>query len=126
MTKPRSPGSPASFFAWLAALSVPFWLVGSLTAWQPLPGVPASALMFVCPCAAAVFLVLKESGPSRARDWLRRALAIRRPSRFYGFALVLPPLAMLAAYCAMRVLDLPLPAIEMADGSRRHDFGKGQ
>ncbi len=101
------------FFVLVAALSAPFWLVGSLTAWQPLPGVPASALMFVCPCAAALLLVLGESGPAGARDWLGRAVALRRASRLYGLALVLPPLAMLVAYGAMRVLQLPLPRVEM-------------
>jgi uncharacterized protein len=49
--------SPPRFFLLLFALSVPFWLAGGTTAWQPLPGVPISALMFVCPSLAAAVLV---------------------------------------------------------------------
>lgn len=44
------------------ALSLPFWWLGSASRWQLLPGVPVSALKFVCPCLAATVLTYRDGG----------------------------------------------------------------
>ena len=43
-----------SFFALVLALSVPFWLLGATTNLQLMPGLSVSALMALCPMAAAL------------------------------------------------------------------------
>jgi uncharacterized protein len=52
---------PLNFFLLVFALSLPFWLAGTLTSFQLLPALPISALMFVCPVAAAAILVYQEN-----------------------------------------------------------------
>jgi hypothetical protein len=49
--------SPLRFFLLVFALSIPFWLLGTFVGYQMLPGVPVSALMFVCPVTAILILV---------------------------------------------------------------------
>jgi hypothetical protein len=41
--------SSLPFFALVFALSIPFWLVGAVSTVQLAPGLPASALMSLCP-----------------------------------------------------------------------------
>lgn len=52
--------SPLKFFLLVFALAIPFWLIG-LTGVRMLPGLPVSALMFVCPVMAASILVYREN-----------------------------------------------------------------
>jgi hypothetical protein len=47
--------SPLKFFLLVFALSLPFWLAGTLTSLQLLPALPISALMFLCPVTRIVF-----------------------------------------------------------------------
>ena len=53
--------SPLKFFLLVFAISILFWLVGSLTPLQILPGLPVSALMIIVPVAAASILIYRES-----------------------------------------------------------------
>src|SRR5262245_11130735 len=122
---PSQPRSPGLFFLLVLALSLPFWFVGSVAAWQPLPGVPVSALMFACPGAAAVLLVSRESGLNGAKVFLLRSVDYRRiPSKIWIVpALLVLPGAMVLSYATMHVLDLPLPQAQMNFRSLPFVFG---
>jgi hypothetical protein len=65
---------PLAFFVLVIVLSIPFWLAGALVNIQLLPGIPLSALMFVCPVTAAVILIDRESGTPGVAQLLKRSL----------------------------------------------------
>ena len=58
----RRQRSPWLFFALVFLLSVPFALLGFVTKLQLMPGIPISALGFVCPATAAALLSYREHG----------------------------------------------------------------
>lgn len=111
----RAAGSARRFLlvyaALLTALSLPFWLAGSLTDRQVLPGLPASSLMFLCPLGAAAILTYRAQGKAGVAALLKRAFdASRIPSRlWYGPALLLMPALVLLAYGIMRWTGMALP-----------------
>jgi uncharacterized protein len=70
--------SPLTFFVLVFALSLPFWLAGTLTSFQLLPALPISALMFVCPVTAAVILVYRENKSAGVKGLLKRAFDLKR------------------------------------------------
>ncbi len=101
-----------AFFMLVFALSVPFWVAGALTDWQLLPGLPVSALGFVCPAVAAVILVHRESRSrgviallTRSCDW--RRIAVK--AWYVPIILVKPALDALT-YGSIRAAGFPLPA----------------
>ena len=104
--------SPLAFILLVFALTLPFLLIGAVTGFELLPGLPVSALGTVCPVVAAVILVVKESGMVGAGELLGRAFDFRRIESkiWYLPTLLLIPSLMLLAYVLMRVLGLPLPA----------------
>ena len=63
-TAPSDAGrrSPCLFFALVFLLSIPFALLGFVTKLQLVPGIPISALGFVCPASAAIILSYREHG----------------------------------------------------------------
>lgn len=64
--------SPLAFALLVAALSLPFWLAGALTGWQPVEGLPSSSFMFLYPVAAAI-LTYRERGRAGVVALLKRA-----------------------------------------------------
>ena len=104
--------SPLAFILLVFALTLPFLLIGAVTGFELLPGLPVSALGTVCPVVAAVILVVKESGMVGVGELLGRAFDFRRIESkiWYLPTLLLIPSLMLLAYVLMRVLGLPLPA----------------
>ncbi|MCU0649489.1 MAG: CPBP family glutamic-type intramembrane protease [Gemmatimonadaceae bacterium] len=106
--------SPLRFFAALYGVSVPFWVLGTVTPWQPVPGVPISAAMFVCPCAVAILLVWREGRGAAVRALLLRSLDYRRmPKRWLGVGVALMPLVMLLSYWTLQTIGRPLPPVEI-------------
>ena len=110
--------SPLRFFLLVFVLSVPFALLGSLTDVQLYPGIPLSALGFVCPVAAATILAWREAGAEAARALLRRSLdyARIRPRRWLLPILFLMPAVTAATYAlaymtrvALRAPRFPFP-----------------
>src|SRR5262245_7819324 len=102
---------PALFFLLVFLLGIPFWLMGAGAAWQPLPGLPVAAFMFVCPFVAALPVVFRESGAPGVRRLLARAIdpaGLRRPI-WVAAALLVVPAALVLAYGVMRLLGIPLP-----------------
>jgi membrane protease YdiL (CAAX protease family) len=98
------------FFGLVLLLSIPFWAIG-LADIEILPGLPVSALMIAAPVTAAVILIRREGGSAGVATFLRRSFDYQRiPSkRWYVPTILLLPLAMLAMYGVMRLLDRPLP-----------------
>lgn len=111
---PTSSGSSDSrfwlFFGLVLLLSVPFWAIGGFSEVEILPGLPVSALMVAAPVTAAVILVRREGGPAAVATFLRRTFDYRRVTakRWYVPTILLLPLAMLAMYGVLRLLDRPL------------------
>ena len=106
--------NPWRFFALVGGLSLPFWGLGAVTthlaARLPIQ-LPTSALMAVCPAAAALILVHREGGKTGIHTVLRRALAewhLPNPW-WYGPTILLMPAVALASVSLARVLGWPLP-----------------
>ena len=110
--------SMLKFFLLVFTLSLPFWLLGSVTEYQLLPGVPVAALMFVCPAIAAVIFVCRENKPRGAARLLERALDFERIKAkiWYAPALLLMPCFMILQYAWMRWMGvlLPIPQLPIA------------
>ncbi|MEG8182284.1 CPBP family intramembrane glutamic endopeptidase [Nocardia terpenica] len=117
-TLPRASARPGMFLLLVAALSVPFYLLGALA-----PGVragdvavPASATMFVVPALAALVLTVRQRGAARALLGRNR----HRPSgfrRWYALALLTTPavtVAGVAIACAAGVTTPALPTTSPA------------
>lgn len=96
-------------------MSVPFWLIGATSSQQLLPGVPTSALQLICPSLAAVLLVYREGGARAITDLLKRSFDYKRMTATVWLLpiLVLMPAAMLISYATMRLLEVPLPTVEI-------------
>ncbi len=110
MVEPPS-RSPLAFILLVFALTVPFLVVGALTGFDLLPGLPLAAFGVVCPAVAAVILVVKQSGTAAAKELLSRSFDFRRIESkiWYLPTLLLIPGLMLLAYVMMRMLGMPLP-----------------
>jgi membrane protease YdiL (CAAX protease family) len=94
------------------ALSIPFWLLGSATGLQLLPGLPVAALMFICPVSAALICVYRENKTAGAIELLKRAIDFRRirPKIWYVPITLLIPGVMVLSFGLMRLIGVPLPA----------------
>jgi uncharacterized protein len=112
-TNTLSEKSPSKFFLLIFVLSIPFWLIGTITEQAlPLPiNLPVSALMSICPMIAALILVYKEKKIDGIKQLLKRTLDYRRiePKIWYLPILLLMPVIMLLSYWAMRLIGRPFP-----------------
>ena len=101
----------AAFVALCIALSVPFWVLGALWTRPLLPGLPSTALMFVCPVAAAAILTARSEGWRALGPLLGGAIDVRRIRR-WGLAAVLillPVVAAALSWVAIRRSGAPIP-----------------
>lgn len=120
MKHPSSTPVPPYFLAVLLC-SVPFWLAGARSAWQPIPGVPISATMAVVPGLVAIAFVARIAGRAGAAQWLRTALAAGAPGRrrwvFVG--LLVPAAIMSATYVVMLLggYSLPKPRLDIMESA---------
>jgi uncharacterized protein len=103
--------SPFIFFMLVFALSAPFYLVGAMTTFQIIPGVPLSGFGFVCPAVAAIFLVLRENGKAGVIVLLKRSVDWKRIKGKIWFApmILLAPFAALIQYGIVRWTSAPIP-----------------
>jgi membrane protease YdiL (CAAX protease family) len=108
--------SPLRFFLLVVALSIPFWLLGGLTGWQLLPGLPVAALMFICPGAAALILVQRENGTTGMARLLRRSFDLDKIMAKPGYlsVLLLMPAVTALAFAVQRLTGTPVPAPQIA------------
>lgn len=108
--------SPLLFVLLVFALSVPFWLIGAKYRIELLPGLPLAATMIVCPMAAALILVARESGRAGVFEHLRRSFDHQRITvkMWYLPIVLLCPAVALLSYGLMRLLGMPLPPPQLS------------
>ena len=110
-TAPSDAGrrSPGLFFALVFLLSIPFALLGFVTKLQLVPGIPISALGFVCPASAAIILSYREHGRAGISALLRRSLEFKRSllSAWLLPILLLMPCVALITYALMHAMRIP-------------------
>lgn len=104
--------APVAFIVLLAAISIPFWVVGGFSRSELLPGLPVSALMAVCPTLAALVLVYRKARGAGVARLLKRSFDYDRVKPRWWFVVIafLAPAMTVATYWIMRWLDRPLPA----------------
>ena len=112
---PKRRRSPLSFFLLVFAMSAPFWLIGATNSSQLLPGVPTSALQFICPSLAAMLLLYREGGVHAATGLLKRSFDYKRMTSMVWLLpiFLVMPAVMLISYATMRLLDFPLPTVDI-------------
>jgi hypothetical protein len=83
--------SPLRFFLLVFALSLPFFLAGTLTSFQLLPALPVSALAFLCPMTAAAIFVYRENKSAGLKELLKRAFDFKRvKAKIWYVPIILP------------------------------------
>lgn len=99
----------------MLVLSLPFYLAGSVASVRLLPGLPISALGFVCPGTAALILVYRERQRAGVLELLKRSFDHRRirPAIWYVPIFLLEPGILVLSYGVMTALGVPLPTPEM-------------
>ena len=108
--------SPLAFCVLVFALSLPLWVIGAITDRQLFPGLPLAALGVVCPLAAALILVWRESSTSGVIALLKRLLDYKqiRAKAWYGPILLLMPGVSVASYGILRLQGTPLPTPQVS------------
>jgi hypothetical protein len=101
----------ARFIALTFALAVPCWALGAWIDYQALPGLPISALCFLCPGAAALLRVSREQGGEGVRALLARAFDWRAACAHYAFLPVLLLSALIGVLCfaGLRLSGIAVP-----------------
>ena len=105
------PGFPWTFFLAVFAVSLPLWVLGGLTSARLMPGLPLSALMFLCTALIACVYSANTGGTGAVRRLLARSFDARRIGSALWLipSLLLMPGVLVASYAIMRVAQLPLP-----------------
>lgn len=103
--------SPFLFFGLVFVLSIPFWVIGALSARQLLPALPVSALAAFCPVAAAAILVYREDKWAGFTSLLNRSFDVRRirVKAWLVPLLLLEPFIMILSFVVMRLTGVPVP-----------------
>lgn len=101
----------STFVLLLLGLSLPFWIAGARTNVVLAPGLPVSALMAVCPCAAAI-AITGWRHQSSVRDLVRQPFdyAKVRSSGWLLLALTLKPTIMGLSYVWIRAIGMQVPS----------------
>jgi len=100
-----------AFFLLTFTLAVPFWVLGAMSGYQLMPGLPVSALMFVCPGLAALVLVAREHGSAGVKALLVRVFDYKGVTTkiWYAPLVLLNPVIFALSYVALRMLGAPVP-----------------
>ncbi|MBI5231517.1 MAG: CPBP family intramembrane metalloprotease [Coriobacteriales bacterium] len=116
----EDPRFPWVFFAAIFLVSVPFWVLGAVMSVRLLPGLPLSALMFVCPAGVSLYFANRSEGRRGVATLLRRVLdfARIRSWSWYLPMLLLMPCIMTASWGVMLAVgrELPAASIPWGDG----------
>jgi len=115
ITSPKR--SPLTFFLLVFAFSIPFLVAGALTGSQLLPGLPFSALGFLCPAVAAAILVYRADGRAGVFALLKRSFDFKRigAKAWLLLLILLEPIIMALSYLVIRLtgVTIPLPQISV-------------
>jgi hypothetical protein len=110
-----APQSSLPFFALVFVLSVPFWAIGAVIDFQPLPGLPIAALTFVCPAVAALILTYRESRIAGVVALVRRLIdGGRIPKSWYIPIVFLMPGVTAASFLVLRWSGVAVPTPQIA------------
>src|SRR5450631_42056 len=103
--------SPWKFFLLVFVLTIPFLLVGALTTFHLLPGIPLAAFAIVCPVTAALIFVYREKKFAGVKELLKRSFDFKRVKSkiWYVPLLLLMPCIMLLSYIVMSLMGAHLP-----------------
>lgn len=99
------------FFALVLILSIPFWLLNSISSIQLLPGLPLSAISVFIPALTASILVYKNEHLSGVLQLLKRSFDfnhVKNKNWYLAFIFINPAIAVLA-YWVMRVTGVQIP-----------------
>lgn len=104
--------SPLTFFLLVFGLTIPFWVLGTLTGIELLPGLPVAALATFCPALAAAILIFRENKAAGVIELLKRACDAERVHAriWYAPTLLLTPVVMTVSYLVLRLMGVPVPA----------------
>jgi uncharacterized protein len=107
--------SPVKFFLLTFTLAIPFLILGSITGFILLPGLPIAALSFICPAFAAAILVYRENGVAGISALLKRSFDAKRigSKLWYLPALLLVPCVVILSYVIMRLDGAQIPSPEI-------------
>jgi membrane protease YdiL (CAAX protease family) len=80
-----------------------------------LPGLPVSSLMVICPLAAAMILVYRETNTGGLPGLLRRSADFKRVKAWFWYIpiILLMPISTILSYAVMRILEMPLPDLQL-------------
>lgn len=100
------------YFALVMLASMPFWLVGLVTDWVLLPGVPASAMMFAAPAIAAVFMLLGPGSNLSIWAWFRGHFSAPREKTpgWIFVAVLIPVVVLLITYTCAQFFGSSTPS----------------
>jgi len=113
------PVSVGKFFALVLGLSIPFYILGALgpdlTKLLPIQ-LPISALVFVCPALAALWLTREAPGQVGVRALLGRMFDLQRlhDKRWLLPTFLSMPAVMSFAYIVQKLLGQTLPAFKLS------------
>jgi membrane protease YdiL (CAAX protease family) len=105
------PGFPWTFFLAVFAVSLPLWVYGELSTARLMPGLPVSALMFLCTAFIACIFAVSNGGTDAVLRLLKRSFDFRRIGSVLWVvpSVLLMPCVLLVSYVFMRVAQMPLP-----------------
>jgi hypothetical protein len=99
-----------TFFALVFALSIPFWIVGAVTGYEFVSGLPLAALMGVCPAIAALILTAREGGAGAVRALLSRIVDAGKVSVSWLLLIVAINAAIwVLSFAILRATGVPVP-----------------
>jgi len=111
--------SAARFFLLTYILTIPFLILGSVVKQPLLPGLPVTALMFVCPTLAALAMISREAGTTGAKAFLQRSFDYKRiqAKRWYLPTLLLCPAMSVMSFIVLRMTGTAVPKPHETVGS---------
>ena len=100
-----------TFFVLVFALSIPFWVLGTLYPFQLLPGLPISALGAFTPALGALVLTYRSDRLSGVLQLLQRSFDFKRlkNTKWFLVILLVNPVIAVLAYLLIGAVSEPLP-----------------
>jgi hypothetical protein len=112
----RAVPSPWMLLGAIFVLSAPLLVLGSESSVRLMPGLPLSALMFLCTAMVAFWAAWRSCGTAGMRALLARVFDAHRarPWTWYFAGAALFPGVLLLEYAVMLVVRRPLPVLQVA------------
>ncbi len=108
-------GSSLKFFLLVFVLTIPFWLVSSLTQTELMLGLPVAAFAVVCPLIAAVILTYRQNKMTGVVALLKRSFDLKKVHKGWWIApaLLLTPLIAGLAFIFQRATGTGIPDLQI-------------